>query len=299
MYGSNVRNAQLPVARPGAEPGDAQLIDRARNYKILVVTPNQNSAVFPADESTRIARTSPPFKFAGDTLTVLNIEGQDHVAISLNRGQYIPVRVGAVIHRDFTEFRVRAFGWLPPSAGFAFTGPFSPFPTEIVLAVSYGPLVEYDDTFRPGFKAGCPKFRGSATATGVDIFAGSLDAINAAIPRQVLKYGGTMMIRNRGAASLYLYDGTPGSFNNAGAGPNSPNSSWEILQNEVFTMQADGRLSASTSTVVGAAFPLRVCLACAGAGPVAYTAMLSSWGDASDPESGTSLATGLEYGDRT
>jgi|SwirhirootsSR2_FD_contig_111_263309_length_6336_multi_5_in_0_out_0_5 hypothetical protein len=289
-YANNIGEAQkLPSIRsvtPIDEPiGD----DRETQYKIMRIVVTQNATVFNTDEASRIRRITDPIKVSGDHITILAVDGQDFIGLSLNRQQYIPVRQGQTIRRRFTEFRLRTFGYLNGGpVPIAVPQGLFMMPTEVTLAVSYGPLVQTD--FRAtGFKMGCPKFRGTATVGGVTIFGGmNSGPSNNSVPHQILKWGGTMLLRNLdGAASLFLSDAPPTFF--------SPDTAWEIFPGEVLSLDAESRLSQANRRIFNELLgPYLYCLA----GTVPYNVMLSSWGDSSDLESLSGIpACGLEYSD--
>jgi len=289
--GTNIPDAQLPRLAPLELPDDSDT-----DYRLVVV-----DVPFRNPNPTIYNRVTAPYKYAGDHLTVIQVQGPYHLGIAVNKGKsYIPVREGDVITRRFDEFRAKAFGGFQlPSQG--------PSQSEgiylgrMIVGVSWGPLLQ-QATFKPGFRAGCPKFRGTATSTGVTLYGGADAAVDGGTARTICHWGGTVMIRNRDQVnSLFLYDGIGGDFQPAGVnGFNDPLGAWEILPGEVLSLDANSKLSARR-TIGTATAPSTLCLGCL-AGTVPYTVMISSWGDSSNMDdnqisaSGQSSATDLEYG---
>jgi len=289
--GTNIPDAQLPRLAPLDLPDDSDT-----DYRLVVV-----DVPFRNPNPTIYNRVTAPYQYAGDHLTVIQLQGPFHLGIAVNKGKaFIPVREGDVITRRFTEFRAKAFApFALPSAGPSLSS--GNFLGRMIVGVSWGPLLR-QGVFKPGFSAGCPKFRGTATTTGVTLYGGADAQVDGGTARTICHWGGTVMIRNRDTAqSLFLYDGIGGDFNPAGVGGQSdPLGSWEILPGEVLSLDANSKLS-SRRTIGTSTVPTGLCLACA-AGTVSYVAMVSSWGDTSNMDdnqlsaAGQGSQTDLEYG---
>ncbi len=274
----NIAEAQLGTARD-AVPPDPIASEKARGYRIFRIRIDTTS------------RTSAPIKVEGTHLTVLEVVSQHAVGIALNRGgQFIPIREGDEITREFSEFRVRNFGPLIQAGGTQ-QGVYLPGPCEVMVLVSYGRIVRrqpVDNRFAAAF----PIFKGTATATGVSLFDGIVVASQPLFRfrfKDVAKWGGTVMIRNlHPANNIMLYMGGTGGFNNAGTLTQSPTSAWQIFPGEVLTLDTRCRVSTAFVTLA------EICLATA-AGTADYNVMLSNWGDSTDPSALTDGGTDLEY----
>jgi len=293
--GMNVGEAQLPVARTPEKLLDPLKVERARNYSIFRI-------VLPDFSTGFLERITKPIKTSGDHLTVLSIEGPHEVGIAINRGnQYLPIEEGTVITREIVELSVKAFVGIQPSGGLGlptiFEVAFGSF-VEVTFAVSWGPLLTFPPRHVPGLRGQFPMGRGTATANGVrilDIFRGP----SHNWPVQILKRGGTLLIRNLDlAATLYLYHGVGGDFNLANPGAGGLTGAWEIGPREVLTLEARSRLSQRFR--FDGTLGLTLCLATSG-GNVLYNVIASNWGDSSDPDSrtdvtGDTFITSREYG---
>jgi hypothetical protein len=292
--GYNIPSAQLPSIRPLILKDNVSG-DKAQNYKIVKL-------LLPLLDQINLTftRKTPPIKLSGDTITVMAIEGPHSIGISLNAGQqYIPVREGDILTREFSEFRVASFGSVPPlgvpigTASDVERGSF----TTITLAISYGRLIE-QAFFKPGFTGQFPIGVGAAATTGTPIQSVFRGPENN-VPSQILKYGGTMLLRNLDPLnSLFMYYGSGGDFNPAGsavqpAGAGNPGTAWTIYPKEL--LQLDGRSRLSVSDRFGAGGGFTLCVAGENAA-VNFAVMLSTWGDASDPDAQMIKGiTSLEY----
>ena len=139
---------------------------------------------------------------------------------------------------------------------------------------------------------------GVATTAGVDAFGGFATQYAALFPKGLpayLKYGGTLLIRNRSVAdNLYIYMGTVGSFASAGGVYPDETTSIEIPPGVTLPMLIENRL-ANLRHPDGAnrANTLIAARAAAAGGNVAFTVTPSRMiFDFSDPES-ISPASGL------
>lgn len=295
MPGMNIPEAQaLPSLRPYVAE-DVQALERASNYKLWKVSlPFVDQLGFGS-----FSRVAPVIKASGDHLTVISVEGPHELGIAVNRGNdYLPIAEGTVITRQLSEISVKAFSFLPP------LGVVVPTPsdantnalTTVTFATSWGPLWSTPFRFVTGLQGQFPMGGGVAGITGVrimDIFNGPENNV----PIEVLKRGGTMLIRNSGAVDMYLYWGNGGDFNPGGSGVASLAGAWIIPAGGVLTLEARSRLSQRVRAD-GLQF-VTLCLA-SSAGNCAFNVIVSSWGDASELESNTggsfAFRTDLGYG---
>ena len=182
-------------------------IERSKAYQLFRVRldyDNGNNA----RSADRIIHTS------GDHLTVLEIQGADQVAIRTDRSTnpFVPVREGDRISRRFDSVTLRPMSLdlfapgtlgIDPDLGGSMIAGFA----EVLILVSWGPMLtrpfkEYG--FRRGFFAG----KGSATQTGVDIFA-TIAALHGFSDRAgwplIGRFGGTFVFKNMDpAADIYI-----------------------------------------------------------------------------------------------
>lgn len=193
----------LPLRRE-TTPQEDRDSKRRRAYSIVRFTPD-----YIAGGSTTKTKDK-YFPFPGDHLTVLEVIGSDTLTVRLGSARdssqklFIPIRQGRVLKREFEGFYVRAMSLRRNSL----------LPTiepSALFGVSYGPLVDFEQTREYGIRSGPFAWAGTATTAGVDMFA-NMGTIYPALATfgfpAVMKYGGTLWIKNLDMANtLYVYMG--------------------------------------------------------------------------------------------
>jgi hypothetical protein len=240
----------------------------------------------------------------GDTVQVIEVIGPDKLAIATQlkgrRYPFIPIEEGSIITRPFDRIWVRVLSSTQKLFG---TG-FSP-PTEALLLTSFGRAITPPREKSTGLFAGFASAKGTATATGVDLFRTAFELgtntwsamIGLGIRPAFLKYGGLLRVKNLSAGTLFLYFGVPGAFTFGSNADSvfSERSSWWIDSGATEEIRAEGLLSfrshpdQSVTPVVDD--NNTTCIATQ-AGPGDYLVMLNRlMVDGSDLESGNHVGT--------
>lgn len=280
----------LPRLRPAdadASPAEQARVERARAYSIQRWSGQLDAA------AQRVTLVDTEYEVPGDHIHVLELIGSDSLAIATRQRDrtydFIPVREGDTIRREFDMFTVRNLS-IPDITGIFPVG-------EAKFLVSHGEVLTRLP--RPHeFGAGMASATGVATPGGVDLFDNAFSGAGSGTPHasyippglraSFLKYGGTLRVKNKDLASpLYIGWGAVGNGFQA-------LNTWEIDPGAIDELEVPGRMSFAKHSISSVANAFLTLCAYCDAGTITYKVLVSNMGfDGSDEESGTSYRRGL------
>lgn len=237
------------------------------------------------DSSGNIITRPQEFKGLGTHLFLAELTGSDtiNVRLDVEGAGWLAMEEGDTVTREFTTF------WVRSNARFNGDDSFNTLGGAVsaIFYVSDGPLL-FKAPKKYGLRSGFLTVGGLATSVGVDAFGGFATQYAALFPKgdvDFFRYGGTLIVRNRDAASsLFLYMGTVGSFAAGGGVYPDETTSLEVPPLTTMAFQVENRLS-NIRHPDGANRLTTLVAAKIGAGTVAFTVTCSRFGfDFTDPE---------------
>ena len=235
----------------------------------------------------------------GTHIYLAELNGSDSVAVKIDvaGAGWITMEEGDIVSREFTRFWVRSNSRHGDVNSFNTLGG----PCEATFYVSEGPMILRAPK-KYGMRAGFFTVGGSATTAGVDAFGGFAAQYAGLFPKGVpayMKFGGTMLIRNRSASDyLYVYSGVVGSFGSGGSTYPSEVTSLEIAPGTTLPLLVENRIAnLRHPDGAGRANTLIMARASTASADVPFTVTLSrmifDWSDAESIVPGSGV-TGLD-----
>jgi hypothetical protein len=233
---SEGRSPSLPRVRTPDQP---ERQGERRGYNVVQLNLERDAAGNP------VRKNEKEVSGFGTHIYLAELNGSDSVAVKIDvpGAGWITMEEGDIVSREFTRFFVRSNSRFGDAANsFRSLGG----PCEATFYVSVGPMILRAPK-KYGFRSGFFTVGGVATTTGVDAFGGFATQYAALFPKGLpayLKYGGTLLVRNRSAVdNLYIYMGTVGSFASGGGVYPDETTSIEIPPGVTLPMLIENRLA--------------------------------------------------------
>lgn len=190
---------------PRREPSASGTFQRETGYGLIVHQSDSARA-----SASGVRQRDKTYAATGDTLTVLEINGPDQLAVRVGAkgNPFIPIRRGMVIRRAMDSITVRLLG--PLTAGV-----FSSTCTEALFATSFGDLVPHPGQQRKtGFEPGFFTVVVNAGAVYLDLLDPAnwpgAGVLTPSIRASLGRYGGTLRLHNRSLTDpVYVYSFVP------------------------------------------------------------------------------------------